>query len=42
MEADQSYGASHTNSVGTIVDASGKDSPVPGFKTHIQVVAALV
>lgn len=26
-------------SVGTNIDASGKDRPVPGFKTHIQVVA---
>lgn len=42
MEADQSYGVSQANSLGTTVDASGKDSPVPGFKTRIQVVAVPV
>lgn len=26
--------------VGTNIDVSGKDWPVPGFRTHIQVVAA--
>lgn len=40
MEGDQSCGASQANSVGTTIDASGKDRTVPGFKTFIQVVAA--
>lgn len=38
LEADQSYGASQADSLGTTVDASGKDSPVP----LIQVVAVPV
>lgn len=29
-------------SVSTNIDASGKNRPVPGFKTHIQVVATPV
>lgn len=40
MEANQSCGTSQVNSVGTTVDASGKDRPVPGLKTRIQVGAA--
>lgn len=40
MEADQSCGASQASSVGTTVDASGKDRPVPGLKTCIQVISA--
>lgn len=40
MEANQSCGTSQVNSVGTTVDASGKDRPVTGLKTRIQVGAA--
>lgn len=39
MKADQSCGASWADSVGTTVDAFGKDRPIPGFKTRSQVVA---
>lgn len=39
MKVDQSCRASWANSVSTTVDAFGKDRPVPGFKTHSQIVA---